>query len=169
MKLALMIAMLVVTASACSPSSKPTSNENAGAQQAPHTVGSNASSATSDDKAAVLRELVETENRWKEAKFKGDTKTLEAIFADEFSNVANNGRTYKRAEWIALWKRGDPTVKSWEINDARLDSAEGDKATITFVITIRYKNSKVARSRDTDTFIKRDDRWQVTSSQSSML
>lgn len=169
MKLALIIALLLLATSACNISGKPTNNENATATAKPPSGNSGAGSAASDDKAAILRELVETEKRWKEAKFKGDTKTLEAIFADEFSNVANNGKTYDKKAWIAIWKRGDPSVKSWEINDERLDSAEGNKATITFIMTMKYKNSKVARSRDTDTFVKRDGRWQVISSQSSML
>ena len=168
MKLALITLLLLLTSS-CSLSNKPANNENVTSPAQQPSGSSSVGSAKNNDKAAILRELVDTENRWKEAKFKGDTKTLETIFADEFSNVAENGKTYNKANWIAIWKRGDPTVKSWEISDERLDSAEGDKASITLIITINYKNSKVVRSRDTDTFIKRDGRWQVVSSQSSML
>ena len=120
-----------------------------------------------DDHAAILLELVNIEKRWKTANVKGDVTTLGNIFADEFTNVAENGKTYTRAEWIALWKRGDPTIKSWEISDERLESTEGNKATITFIIMRTYKNSKMIRSSDTDTFIKRDGRWQVIASQSS--
>ena len=166
MKQALMIALLLA-ASACTLSDRLPDSEKA---TAPSPSGSTpVSPAPRDDKTDTLRELVDTEKRWKEAKFKGDTKTLETIFADEFSNVAENGKTYNKSEWIAVWKRGDPTVKSWEIGEERLDSLEKERATLTYIITIKYKNSKVARSRDTDTFIKRDGRWQVIASQSSML
>ncbi|HEX8177167.1 MAG TPA: nuclear transport factor 2 family protein [Pyrinomonadaceae bacterium] len=170
MKLVLMIILVVLAASSCDSYRGTASNNQAQSTTTP--VPSPAPSgnlSAPDKKADILRELIETENRWKEAKFKGDVKTLETIFADEFTNVAQNGKTYNKAEWITVWKRGDPTLKSWEISDARLESMEGDKATITFITTLKYKNSKVARSRDTDTFIKRSGRWQVISSQSSML
>lgn len=170
MKLVLMIVLVVLAASSCNFYSEPASKNQAQSTTTPAaSPAQSGSSSAPDKKADILRELVDTERRWKEAKFKGDVKTLETIFADEFTNVADNGKTYNKAEWIAVWKRGDPTIKSWEISDERLESMEGDKAIITFIITLKYKNSKVARSRDTDTFIKRDGRWQVLSSQSSML
>ncbi|HEX8747332.1 MAG TPA: nuclear transport factor 2 family protein [Pyrinomonadaceae bacterium] len=168
MKQALMIALLLA-ASACNLSNRQPNSEKATAPSPQPSGSAPASTAPGNDKTETLRELVDIEKRWKEANFKGDTKTLETIFADEFSNVAENGKTYNKSEWIAVWKRGDPTVKSWEISEERLDSLEKERATLTFVTTIKYKNSKVARVRNTDTFIKRDGRWLVIASQSSML
>lgn len=170
-KLVLVIVLAVLVASSCnSYREAPSENQSQSTTgRPPASPAPGAGSAAPDKKGEILRELVDVENRWKEAKFKGDVKTLEAIFADEFTNVAQNGKTYNKAEWIKVWKKGDPSIKSWKISDERLESTEGDKATITFTTTLEYKNSKVARSRDTDTFIKRDGRWQVVASQSSML
>lgn len=168
MKQAIMIALLLA-ASACNLTNRLPNTEKATAPSPQPSGSAPASPVPRDDKTDILHELVDIEKRWKEAKFKGDTKTLETIFADEFTNVAENGKTYNKARWIAVWKNGDPSIKSWEISDERLESVEGDKATITFITTLKYKNSKVARSKDTDTFIKRGGRWQVLSSQSSML
>gem|GEM_PF-3531647 len=171
-KLVLMIALTVLSTLSCNFSNSQTgkneggSNSNASSSADRNGAGP---TATPNDQAAILFELIDTEKRWKTAKFNGDLGTLDNIFADEFTNAADNGKTYTKAEWIALWKRGDPTVKSWEISDERLESTQENKATITFTITLNYKNSKMFRSRDTDTFIKRDGRWQVITSQSSKM
>lgn len=139
----------------------PTASTNTGESSA-----TSNSSVARDDKAEVLNDLMELERRWKTANQKGDVTTLNSIYADEFSNVAENGKTYSKAEWISVWKRGDPSIKSWEISEERLESMAGERATLTFIITVNRKNSKVSRTRDTDTFIKRDGRWQVVASQS---
>lgn len=179
MKSILMIALLFLAASFCNLSDKLT-NKNGGSAtpttQTP-TASNNAgeSSATSNNSATrdaqtdVLPELMDVERRWKTANYKRDSATLKTIYADEFTNVAENGKTYNKTEWIAAWKRGDPTAKSWKITDERLENVEGSRATLIFTITVTRKNSKATRTRDTDTFIKRDGRWQVLTSQSSKM
>lgn len=176
MKLVLMMALLVLSASSCSYSSSTTTTTNERSTPPPQSAAGSAgeSSATAptpqpNDQAAVLRELIDVENRWKTAKYKGDLTTLNTIFADEFTNVAENGKTYTKAQWVALWKRGNPAIKSWNFSDERLESNDGNKATITFIYTTTDKRAKTSRVRDTDTFIKRDGRWQVLASQSKNL
>ncbi len=170
MKSILMIALLVVATSSCNSSNKQTNKNEGHSTPTPKASGNTGeSSAAANGQADVLSELIAIEQRWKTAKYKGDTATLETIFADEFTNVAENGKTYTKAEWIALWKRGDPTIKSWEMSDERLESLEGNKATITFTNTLKNKKSRTSRTKDMDTFIKRDGRWQVIASQSTKI
>ncbi len=170
MKSILMIALLIVAASACNFSNNPTNKNEERSTPTPKAAGNtNESPAPADDQANVLVELIAIEHRWKTAKYKGDTATLETIFADEFTNTDQKGKTFTKAEWVAIWKRGDRSAKSWEISDARLESLEENKATITFTNTINFKNSRIIRTKDTDTFIKHDGRWQVVASHSTNI
>ncbi len=128
-----------------------------------NTANSN-SQANSD---AVLNELTELESKWKAASAKGDTATLQEVFVDEFINADENGKTYNKAEWISLFKRGNSTLKSWTISDTKLVSFGGETATMTLNIHRTCKNGRDSGDLDTDTFVKRDGRWQVVSSQST--
>jgi hypothetical protein len=132
----------------------------------------NANSANGNPQAnndEVLKELTELENKWKAATAKGDTATLQEVFADEFTNEDETGKTYNKAEWISIYRRGNPTLKSWTISDTKLVSFEGETATITLNVHLTFKKGRDVRVLDTDKFIKRDGRWQVVSSQSTLL
>jgi hypothetical protein len=117
----------------------------------------------------VLKELTDLENKWKAASAKGDTATLEEVFADEFINEDSKGKTYNKAQWIGIFRRGNPTLKSWTITDVKLVSSGGETATITLNVHLIYKNGQEVRVLDPDKFVKRNGRWQVVSSQSTLL
>ncbi len=169
MKLILPAALLAISLSLCNLSEKfkgANSNQsNVGSPANTNTANGN-SQANSD---RVLKELTELELKWKEAGASGDTATLQQVYADEFINEDENGKTYKKAEWISLFKRGDPTLKSWTITDTKLVSFGGETATMTLNIYRTYKNGRDKRSLDTDKFVERDGRWQVVASQSTLL
>ena len=166
MKLILPAALLAVTLSLCNLSEKfkGTNANQSNAGSSANTNSAN-SQANSD---AVLKELTELENKWKAAKAKGDTATLQEIFADEFINHDEKGKTYNKAEWISVLKRGEPTLKSWTISDTKLVSFGGETATMTLNIHRIFKNGRDSHDLDTDKFVKRDGRWQVVSSQSTL-
>lgn len=166
MKLILAAALLAVTLSLCNLTEKfkGTNSNQSNVGSAANTNGSN-SQANSD---AVLKELTELEFKWKAAKAKGDTATLQEVFADEFINEDEKGKTYNKAEWISVLKRGEPTLKSWTISDTKLVSFGGETATMTLNIHRTYKNGRDSRVLDTDKFVKRDGRWQVVASQSTL-
>ena len=134
MKLILPAALLAVTLSLCNLTEKfkgtNANQSNVGSSANTNTANSN-SQANND---AVLKELTELENKWKAATAKGDTATLQEVFADEFTNTDENGKTYNKAEWINAFKGGDPTLKSWTISDTKLVSFGGDTATMTLNI-----------------------------------
>lgn len=168
MKLILPLALLALTLSLCNLSEKfkgTNSNQsNVGSSANTNTANSN-SQANSD---AVLKELTELENKWKAAGAKGDTATLQEIFADEFTNQDENGKNYNKAEWTKLFRRGT-TLKSWTISDQKLVSFGGDTATMTMNSHSTYSRGREKRVFDTDKFVKRDGRWQVVASQSTLL
>ena len=169
MKLALYIALLALTLSLCNLTEK---FKGTNSNQSNVSSSSNSNTANSNSQAnrdTVLKELTDLENKWKAARTKGDTATLQEVFADEFTNTDENGRTYNKAQWINAFKGGDPTLKSWTISEVKLVSLDGEIATITLNIYRTYKNGRDRRDLDTDKFVKRDGRWQVISSQSTNL
>ena len=169
MKLILPAALLAATLSLCNLTEKfkggNSNQSNVGSSANTNTANSN-SQANND---TVLKELTELESKWKEAKAKGDTATLQQVFADEFTNADENGKTYNKAEWINAFKGGDPTLKSWTISETKLVNFGGETATMTLTVHSTYKQGRDKRVRDTDTFVKRDGRWQVVASQSTLL
>lgn len=168
MKLFLPAALLAVTLSLCNLTEKfkGTNSNQSNVGSSANTNSANSNSQANND--TVLKELTELEFKWKAASAKGDTATLQEVFADEFTNADENGKTYNKAEWISLFKRGNPTLKSWTISDTKLVSFGGDTATMTLNVHLTYKKGRDKRVRDTDTFIKRDGRWQVVASQSTL-
>jgi hypothetical protein len=168
MKLILPAALLAVTLSLCNLTEKfkGTNSNQSNVGSSANTNTANGNSQANND--TVLKELTELENKWKAAKAKGDTATLQEVFADEFINEDEKGKTYNKAEWISVLKRGEPTLKSWTISDTNLVNFSGETATMTLNIHRAYKNGRDSRVLDTDKFVKRDGRWQVVSSQSTL-
>ena len=151
----------VVALSLCNLTKKPdsTANVNAPANNTTPVV----------TEAEALRQLLEVENQWKEAKRTGDTAVLGRVFADEFSNTDENGKHYTKAEWIAALAPGDPTLKTYTIEDAKIVSHASNTATLTYSFTGKYQGGRTKRSRDTDTWVNRQGRWQVVASQSTPM
>ena len=175
MKLLLLFALMALVLSACNLKGTRTDNNSrsvssggatnsAGSGTNTESNQSNSNSGASED--AALQQLVAIEQQWKQAKASGDSSTLEKIFADEFTNTDPNGKSYNKAQWIKVFKGGVPNLKSWNISEPKLVSFAGNTATLTLLITYSLKRGPDERSRDTDTFVRRDERWQVVSSQS---
>ncbi|PYS54636.1 MAG: hypothetical protein DMF76_26760, partial [Acidobacteria bacterium] len=116
------------------------------------------------DRRAALKELLAVEKRWKDARVNGNIVVLQGIFADEFTNTDEAGNTYDKAEWVGQFRGGDPSFRGWKISDPKLVSYGGNTATITF--TLLYGGT-VGRSKESDTFVKRDGRWRVLASRSA--
>jgi hypothetical protein len=166
MKLILPAVLLAITLSLCNLSEK---FKGTNANQS--NVGSSANTNSANSQAnsdAVLKELTELKNKWKAAGARGDLLSLQQILADEFTNSDENGKTYNKAEWVKLFK-GGTTLKSWTLSDEKLVNFDGDTATMTVNIRSIYPRGRERRVIDTDKFVKRDGRWQVVASQSTLL
>lgn len=164
MKSILGIMICVVALSLCNLTKKlGDRNSNANV----NTPANNTTPVVSDTEA--LRQILAVEEQWREAKRKGDTAVLDRIFADEFSNTDENGKTYSKTEWIAALAPGDPTLKTYKLEDAKIVSHASNTATLTYSFTGTYTRGRIKRSRDTDTWVNRQGRWQVVASQSTPL
>jgi hypothetical protein len=118
--------------------------------------------ATPDAKAE--QELRKLEREWLDA----DAAGVERIEADDFTITYGDGSVRDKAQYIEMAKRGtkDPNVSQWtEDSQVRI---YGDTAIITG--RFLYKNKEtVSQSRYTDTYIKRNGRWQVVASHLSNI
>lgn len=114
----------------------------------------------------LLQTLIDVENEWKKAKISGSANILNRIFADEFTNTIQDGRTYTKAQWVKYLSDGKSNIKSFKITDARIVVRMKDSATISFRITTVYDDKEISTDvlKDTDKFVFRDGRWQVISS-----
>ena len=110
------------------------------------------------------RELRKLEREWLDA----DADGIERIEADDFTITYSDGTVRDKAEYVARARqRGpkDPNTYEWT-EDSKV-RVYGDTAIITgrYMYRVRDKDKeKVSASRYTDTYIRRDGRWQVVAS-----
>jgi hypothetical protein len=115
----------------------------------------------------LLTELKDAEGKVTEANIKGDKTALDRMLAEDYIAIAADGKVYNKAQTLASTEPAD-TVTSWSIDGARLLSYSRDSATLTGIITFKT-GTIVERQQFTDSFVKRDNRWQAFASQSTLL
>ncbi|HEX8143017.1 MAG TPA: nuclear transport factor 2 family protein [Pyrinomonadaceae bacterium] len=115
----------------------------------------------------VLAELKDAEGKITEANIKGDKTTLDRMLADDYIAIAADGKSYNKAQTLATTETAD-SVTSWSIDGAKLLSYGKDAATLTGIITFKTRDM-VERQQFTDSFVKRDGRWQAFASQNTVL
>lgn len=116
---------------------------------------------------ALLSELKDAEGKVTEANIKGDKTALDRMLSEDYIAIAADGKVYNKAQTLASTEPAD-TVTSWSIDGARLLSFGKDSATLTGIITFKT-GTIVERQQFTDSFVKRDGRWQAFASQSTLL
>jgi hypothetical protein len=116
---------------------------------------------------AMLAELKDAEGKIMEANIKGDKPTLERMLTEDYIAIAADGKSYNKAQTLASTEPAD-SVASWSIDGAKLLSYGKDAATLTGIVTFKTRDM-VERQQFTDSFIKRDGRWQAFASQSTVL
>ncbi len=131
-------------------------------------VVGNAGHALTD--AAVLQYM---ENDWNEAIKKRDVTWFERNFADDATDVSSRtGAIQNKVAAIASMKSDKTVVESLELFEMNT-RVDGSTAVVTGVIRERGRDEQARlydrRVRFTDTWIKRDGRWQVWASQGTTI
>lgn len=131
-------------------------------------VVGNAGHALND--AAVLLYM---ENDWNEAARKKDAAWFERNLADDATEVASRTAALQtKAEAIASMKTDRSVLESLELSEPSV-RVDGNAAVVTGVNRVRGRDEQGKpfdrRVRFTDTFIKRDGRWQVWASQGTII
>ncbi|MDQ3374972.1 MAG: nuclear transport factor 2 family protein, partial [Acidobacteriota bacterium] len=118
------------------------------------------------DESAMLAYM---EMDWNNAYLKHDMGWFERNYAADYSNVSsNNAKLYNKAEDIADIKTDKTAYESAELSEINI-RVDGNTAVVTGVNHVKGRDEKGQpmdfRLRFTDTFVKRDGRWQVWASQ----
>ena len=126
-------------------------------------------SATPVSSAATLTEDIRAaENAWRIGVTGGDTVELGRITAPEFTMVGSTGpaSTVTRASLMKQISQGEVQADSSSISDLTVNGT-GDSATadLTFFwrVSRMGKAPKAETMKVTDTWVKRDGRWQLAS------
>lgn len=114
------------------------------------------------------QELVELERSWLEAVQRDDYAALERIVGKEYAYAATGQGRHTRESWMA-------TVPDYVVHDFKIGSTDarvyGDAAVVLLDVHLSATVHGAPRQGDfiiTDTWIKRDGRWQVVA-RSSIL
>jgi ketosteroid isomerase-like protein len=124
-----------------------------------------------DDRRAVETKLTALENIWNQAQVHRDTKALEALIAENFTNTEWDGEVSNRAQFLADIKNPQykPTLVTTQ--EVKVD-VFGTTAILTG--TYHTKGSFEGKPYDhygrfTDTWTFQDNRWQCVASHTSLL
>ncbi|MDQ3652919.1 MAG: nuclear transport factor 2 family protein [Acidobacteriota bacterium] len=116
----------------------------------------------------VLR-LIERE--WGEAIKNKDKAWFERAFADEYTSINSRGKMVNKTEDIADALSNTDTITSDELSNMKV-RVSGDAATVIGRLHLVGKDKTGNFDRNymfTDTFIRRDGRWQVVSTQATLV
>jgi ketosteroid isomerase-like protein len=113
------------------------------------------------------------EREWNDASKRGDTAWFERNYADDASDISSRtGALHSKAEEIASMKTDKTVLDSLELSELDV-RVEGNSAVVTGINHVKGKDGQGQafdrRTRFTDTYIKRDGRWQVWATQGTLI
>ena len=109
----------------------------------------------------VEQELKRLENEWLNSYLRGDKQTFDRIVADDFTRTDESGKVATKAEEKALVQASPASLNASLTNEDMQVRVYGNAAIVTGRIVSKVQGSLNFQSRFTDTFLKRDGRWQV--------
>jgi ketosteroid isomerase-like protein len=117
--------------------------------------------------------LLYLEREWNDASKRGDVAWFERNYADDATDInSRTGAVHSKAEEIASMKNDKTVLDSLELSELDV-RVEGNAAIVTGVNRVRGKDAQGQaldrRTRFTDTYIKRDGRWQVWATQGTAI
>jgi ketosteroid isomerase-like protein len=113
-------------------------------------------------------ELRAIEEMRRQAIKQGDEKTLDRIYADDFSGIVGAGQIINKEQLMAVFKRNDPRIAF--TTDEITVRVFGKTALFIGRLTGRSSDGEVvSASRFTHVFVRRNGRWECVAGQSTAL
>jgi len=117
--------------------------------------------------------LMQLERDIGQANIKRDKAFFQQVEADEFIFTDSGGGTTTKAEDVASLDKppGEFRLVSYDVDQMKV-SIYGKTAVVTGRVSSTYRGGgreSVIRTRFTDTFVKRDGRWQIVAGHSSRI
>ena len=118
------------------------------------------------------QELLQIENDWCTADLKQDAAILGRILTGDFTGVDSRGTTDTKESYLASYKDKTSTTTACANSNMKV-RVFGDAAVVTGTVTSSGTRKGVAfKDRQilfTDTFVRRDGRWQCVASQGTLV
>lgn len=162
MKRNLFLIIAVLTASLCSCA---VGNQSAASLSTPVAA---ATSAQTENVEQTIRRL---DSERSQAIVRGDTATLERIYADDYSNVGTSGAVRNKAQAIADNKSGALKIESQSFDNVNV-RVYGDAAIVTGLVTQKGQDKGKDISgqiRFTRVYVKRNGQWRIVAGHSSRV
>jgi ketosteroid isomerase-like protein len=115
----------------------------------------------------VTQALTKLENDWAKMALAGDATALEKLLTPDYVYTNQDGEMATRADMISGMKSGATKYDTFTVEDVKVH-AYGDTAVATGKGSIKGKENGKAIDqvlRFTDTWVKRDGRWQCAATQ----
>ena len=115
--------------------------------------------------------LIQLERDWEQANKKNDVAALERILAPEFVTTDSDGRLMTRDQFFARRQSGQVTFTAYTQDDYKV-RVIGEMAVVTgrsIVNGRRDGKDWSEQNRWTDTFVRRNGRWQAVATHSSRV
>lgn len=117
----------------------------------------------------ATQEVQQLERAWLDAYEQHDTKAMDAIVADDFTITFPNGSMQTKPQILASLKGPRPADRSIKFQTEDVQArAYGDTVILIGRVVTQYQRDGQTVSKEeqryTDTYVKRDGRWQVVAS-----
>ena len=127
-------------------------------------------SARDAQQANVENYIKQSESEWAAAASKGDTSAIKRILADDFLGIAPDGSFYDKAKEIADTMNDHGNTISNHVNEVRVRFF-GEIAVAQGSETWEKRNGPLKRGTYvwTDTWVHRNDMWQIVAAEDLLL
>jgi uncharacterized protein (TIGR02246 family) len=115
--------------------------------------------------------LIKLENESNDAWVKHDVEAYARLLADDYLCTGQDGDVITKAQDLAVFKSHENTIRSAIADDFRV-RVYGDAAVVTFRLTYKIQaegKESTGQERFTDTWVKRDGRWQCVATHYSTI
>lgn len=146
-----------VTPTETSGSSKRSVNENAGAPE----------SNSGEDKAAVRSELNEAKRELLRSTLNGKSEEAAGLLADDYKNMRPDGTIEDKSQYLAGLKPLEG-LDTFLVSEFQVISLQGYTAVVSGLVQVRAKGEDF-RSNFRETFVRREGKWLLQSSQNTEL
>jgi hypothetical protein len=145
------------TPAATPGSSKTSVNENAGTQE----------SNSGADKATALSELNEAKRELLRYTLNGKSKEAATLLTDDYKNVRPDGTIEDKSQYLAHLKPLEG-LDTFLVSEFKVNTLQDDTAVVVGLVQVRAKGQDY-RSRFKETFIRREGKWLLQSSENTEM
>lgn len=98
-----------------------------------------------------------------------DRKTLEAIYADDFTHTHASGQVDDKTKRIAALLSNEPTIESADADEMNIRIYGKTTVVVVGQSTVQNKDGSAAKYRWTTVYFKTKNSWQIVASQATRL